>query len=223
MQVPEAVASRRSVRAFLDTPVDREALRRVLNRAQRAPSGSNIQPWHAVVLAGEPLARLQAAVAAEFPKGRAGHSIPFHMHPVGIDGIYRERLHGVGEALYNALGIARDDKAGRLGQYARNYEGFGAPVLMLVHTKAYMGHAQWADIGMWLQTVMLLLRDEGLDSCPQLSWADYTRQVRECVAFPEDHLFHCGMAIGYRDPDAQVNRFEVTRAALEDAVRFEGF
>ena len=223
MQVPEAVASRRSVRAFLDTPVDREALRRVLNRAQRAPSGSNIQPWHAVVLTGEPLARLQAAVAAEFPKGRAGHSIPFHMHPVGIDGIYRERLHGVGEALYNALGIARDDKAGRLGQYARNYEGFGAPVLMLVHTKAYMGHAQWADIGMWLQTVMLLLRDEGLDSCPQLSWADYTRQVRECVAFPEDHLFHCGMAIGYRDPDAQVNRFEVTRAALEDAVRFEGF
>ena len=223
MQVPEAVASRRSVRAFLDTPVDREALRRVLNRAQRAPSGSNIQPWHAVVLTGEPLARLQAAVAAEFPKGRAGHSIPFHMHPVGIDGIYRERLHGVGEALYNALGIARDDKAGRLGQYARNYEGFGAPVLMLVHTKAYMGHAQWADIGMWLQTVMLLLRDEGLDSCPQLSWADYTRQVRECVAFPEDHLFHCGLAIGYRDPDAQVNRFEVTRAALEDAVRFEGF
>ena len=223
MQVSEAVVSRRSVRAFLPTPVDQETLRRVLTRAQRAPSGSNIQPWHAVMLTGEPLARLQAAIQAEFPKGRAGHSIPFHMHPVGIDGIYRERLFGVGEALYNALGIARDDKAGRLGQYARNYEAFGAPVLMLVHTKAYMGHAQWADIGMWLQTVMLLLREEGLDSCPQLCWADYTNQVRECVEFPDDHVFYCGMAIGYRDPEAAVNTFEVVRAPLDDVVRWQGF
>ncbi len=223
MQVSEAVASRRSVRAFLPTPVDQDVLRRVLTRAQRAPSGSNIQPWHAVMLTGEPLARLQAAVAAEFPKGRAGHSIPFHMHPVGIDGIYRERLFGVGEALYKALGIARDDKAGRLAQYARNYKGFDAPVLMLVHTKAYMGHAQWADIGMWLQTVMLLLREEGLDSCPQLSWADYTNQVRACVAMPDDHVFYCGLAIGYRDADTAVNTFEVTRAALDEVVRFEGF
>ncbi len=223
MHVPEAVASRRSVRAFLDTPVDPEVLRRVLSRAQRSPSGSNVQPWHAVVLTGEPFARLKAAVAAEFPKGRAGHSIPFHMHPIGIDGIYKERLFGVGEALYQALGIARDDKSGRLGQYARNYDAFGAPVLMLVHTKAYMGQAQWADMGMWLQTVMLLLRDEGLDSCPQLSWADYTNQVRACVAFPEDHVFYCGMAIGYRDPQAAVNNFEVSRAPLDDVARFEGF
>ncbi len=76
---------------------------------------------------------------------------------------------------------------------------------------------------MWLQTVMLLLRDEGLDSCPQLSWADYTKQVRECVDMPEDHTFYCGLAIGYRDPDAAVNQFEVARAPIEDVVRFEGF
>jgi nitroreductase len=223
MDVPEAVATRRSVRAFLDTPVDPEVLRRVLARAQRSPSGSNIQPWHAVVLTGEPFARLKAAVQAELPKGRAGHSIPFHMQPVGIDGIYKERLFGVGEALYAALGIPREDKAGRLGQYVRNYESFGAPVLMLVHTKSYMGQTQWADMGMWLQTVMLLLRDEGLDSCPQLSWADYTKQVRECVEMPEDHTFYCGLAIGYHDRQAAVNRFEVSRAGLEDVVRFEGF
>lgn len=223
MDVSQAVASRRSVRQFRSDPVDPEILRRVLTKAQRAPSGSNIQPWHAVVLTGEPFVRLKAAVVAEFPKGRAGHSIPFHMHPVGIDGIYRERLSGVGEALYAALDIAREDKAGRLGQYVRNYKCFDAPVLMLVHTKAYMGHAQWADIGMWLQTVMLLLREEGLDSCPQLSWADYTNQVRACVAMPDDHVFYCGLAIGYRDADAAVNTFEVTRAALDEVVRFEGF
>ena len=223
MNVSQAVASRRSVRQFLPDPVDPGVLRRVLEKAQRSPSGSNIQPWHAVVLAGVPLARLQAAVAEVFPLGRAGHSIPFHMHPVGIDGVYRERLNGVGEALYAALGIAREDKAGRLGQYQRNYRGFDAPVLMLVHTKGYMGHAQWADIGMWLQTVMLLLREEGLDSCPQLSWADYTREVRACVTMPEHHVFYCGLAIGYRDPEAAVNGFPVPRAALDDVVRFEGF
>ena len=223
MNVSQAVASRRSIRAFLDRPVDPEVLRRVLTRAQRAPSGSNVQPWHAVVLTGEPFARLQAAVASEFPKGRAGHSIPFHMHPIGIDGDYKERLFGVGEALYAALGIVREDKAGRLRQYARNYEAVGAPVLMLVHTKDYMGHTQWADMGMWLQTVMLLLREEGLDSCPQLSWADYSKQLRECVAIPDDHIFYCGMAIGFRDAEAAVNNFAVSRAPLEDFARFEGF
>jgi nitroreductase len=175
------------------------------------------------VLTGEPFARLKAAVAAVFAQGRAAHSIPFDMHPPGIDGVFQQRLLGVGEALYASLGISREDKAARLGQYFRNYEAFGAPVLMLVHTKAYMGQPQWADMGMWLQTVMLLLREEGLDSCPQLSWADYTDQVRECVAIPKDHLFYCGTAIGYRDPEAAVNRFEVSRAAIDDVVRWEGF
>jgi nitroreductase len=174
-------------------------------------------------LTGEPLARLQAAVAEVFPLGRAGHSIPFDMHPTEIDGVYRERLKGVGEALYAALGISREDKAGRLRQYARNYRAFGAPVLMLVHTPTYMRMPQWADLGMWLQTVMLLLREAGLDSCPQLSWADYTREVRGCVAMPEGHVFYCGLAIGYRDPAAPENGFAVPRADLDDVVRFEGF
>jgi nitroreductase len=222
INVSEAVASRRSVRAFLDTPVDPAVLRRVLARAQRSPSGSNVQPWHGVVVTGEPFARLKAVVAEAFPLGRAGHSIPFNMHPPEIDGVFKSRLFGVGEALYAALGIAREDKPARLQQYARNFEAFGAPVLMLVHTPRYMGPPQWADLGMWLQTVMLLLREEGLDSCPQLSWADYTDQVRQCVAIPDDHVFYCGMAIGTRDPDAAVNNFEVPRAALDDVVRFEG-
>ena len=186
MQVSEAVASRRSVRAFLNTPVDPEVLRRVLTRAQRAPSGSNVQPWHAVLLTGEPLARLQAAVAAEFPKGRAGHSIPFHMHPVGIDGVYKERLFGVGEALYKALGIARDDKAGRLGQYARNYEFFGAPCALFLARDKSHGAAQWADIGGYLQTVALLARGHDLHTCPQQAWVSFHRTVRFFLDLPDD-------------------------------------
>ncbi len=104
-----------------------------------------------------------------------------------------------------------------------NFRAFGAPVLMLIHTPRTMGPPQWSDIGMWLQTVMLLLREEGLDSCPQESWAMYARQVREAIAVPDDHIFFCGLAIGYRDPQAPVNRFEVPRAPLSQVVRFEGF
>jgi nitroreductase len=223
ISVSEAVASRRSIRAFLDRPIDPAVLRRVLERAQRAPSGGNVQPWNAVVLTGEPLARLEAAIAAALPQGRAARSTEYDIYPPALDGVYEERRVGVGEAMYAALGIPREDKKGRLEQFARNFRAFGAPVLMLVHTPRYMGPPQWSDIGMWLQTVMLLLRGEGLDSCPQESWAMYARQVRDCLALPDDHIFFCGLAIGYRDPDAPVNRFAVPRAPLPEAVRFEGF
>ncbi|MFA7603537.1 MAG: nitroreductase [Novosphingobium sp.] len=223
MKVSEAVASRRSIRAFLDVPVEPAVLRRVLDRARRAPSGGNVQPWNAVVLAGAPLARLVAAVAGALPQGRSARSAEYDIYPPALAGAYEERRVGVGEAMYAALGIAREDKAGRLGQFAENFRAFGAPVLMLVHTPRYMGPPQWSDVGMWLQTVMLLLREEGLDSCPQESWAMYARQVRECAAIPDDHIFFCGLAIGYRDPEAPVNRFEVPRAPLAEAVRFEGF
>jgi nitroreductase len=223
LNVTQAVASRRSIRAFHDKPIDPALLRRVLERAQHAPSGGNVQPWNAVVLTGEPLARLQAAIADALPQGRGGHSTEYDIYPRALDGAYEDRRVEVGEVMYQALGIPREDKRRRLGQFAHNFRGFGAPVLMLVHTPRYMGSPQWADIGMWLQTVMLLLREQGLDSCPQESWAMYTRQIRACVAIPDDHIFFCGMAIGYRDPDALVNRFVVPRAPLPDVVRFEGF
>lgn len=222
MQVQEAVTSRRSVRAFLDQPVDRAVLERVLETAQRAPSGGNVQPWNAVVLAGDPLARMQAAIAAAVAE-RAPRSTEYDIYPKALDGAYEDRRVDVGEKMYEALGIARDDKRGRFAQFAHNFQGFGAPVVLLVHTPRYMGPPQWSDIGMWLQTVMLLLRAEGLDSCPQESWAMYTRQIRETVVIPEDHVFFCGLAIGHRDPAAPVNLFAVPRAPLGEVVRFEGF
>jgi nitroreductase len=94
---------------------------------------------------------------------------------------------------------------------------------MLIHTPRYMGPPQWSDIGMWLQTVALLLREEGLDCCFQEAWAIYTPQIRQCFAIPDDHIFFCGMAIGYRDPNAPVNNFPVPRAPLEEVISWEGF
>lgn len=223
MNVSEAVATRRTVRAFLDKPVDQAVLRRVLERAQNAPSGGNTQPWNATVITGEPLAKLLADVAAILPEGTARHKPEYAIYPPELDGAYAERRKGVGEAMYAALEIPRDNKMGRLMWFAKNFQAFGAPVLMLIHTPRYMGRPQWSDIGMWLQTVCLLLREEGLDSCPQEAWAIYQEQIRAVVNIPEDHIFFCGMGVGWRDPDAPVNQFPVPRAPLDEAIRWEGF
>lgn len=223
MSVSEAVASRRSIRQFLPDPVGQDILQRVLEKAQRAPSGGNTQPWNAIVATGEPLARLHAAVAEVIPRGRAVHAPEYHVYPPELDGAYEQRRFGVGEAMYAALQIPREDKKARLGQFMANFRSFGAPVLMLVHTPRYMGPPQWSDIGMWLQTVMLLLREEGLDSCAQEAWSVYTPIIRAHFSIPDDHIFFCGLAIGERDAAAPVNCFEVPRAAVNEAISFEGF
>lgn len=223
MTVSEAVATRRSVRKFTGQPVEREVLTRVLEKARAAPSGGNTQPWHAAVLAGEPLQRLFGRIAQDLPKGRAAFAPEYHIYPPELDGAYEARRFGVGETMYAALGIPREDKAKRLLWFANNFRAFGAPVLMLIHTPRYMGPPQWSDIGMWLQTIALLLREEGLDCCFQEAWAVYSPQIRECVDIPQDHTFFCGVAIGYRDPDAPVNAFEVPRAPLDETIRWEGW
>lgn len=223
MNVTEAVTSRRSIREFLDKPVDKSILERVLLTAQRSPSGGNTQPWNATVLTGEPLQKLLATVAEVVPQGSAAHKPEYHIYPPELDGLYSERRFGIGEALYESLQIPRENKMARLMWFAKNFRAFDAPILMLIHTPRYMGPPQWSDIGMWLQSIMLLLREEGLDSCPQEAWAIYSPQIRACVDIPDDHIFFCGMAIGYRDPDAAVNIFPVPRAPLEESVKWKGF
>lgn len=223
MNVTEAVQTRRSVRAFLDKPVEREVLTRILETAQRTPSGGNTQPWHGIVLTGEPMQALFARIAQDLPRGREAFAPEYHVYPPELDGAYEQRRRGVGEDMYGALQIAKEDKGQRLMWFANNFRAFGAPVLMLVHTPRYMGPPQWSDIGMWLQTIGLLAREEGLDTCFQEAWAVYTPQVREMVSIPDDHIFFCGVAIGYRDPDAPVNNFTVARAPLDECVRWQGW
>lgn len=223
MNVTEAVTSRRSVREFLDKPVHKTVLERVLQTAQRAPSGGNTQPWNATILTGEPLAKLLASVAEVLPQGATAHKPEYDIYPPALDGRYKDSRFGVGEALYASLDIPRENKMARMMWFAKNFRAFDAPVLMLIHTPKYMGPPQWSDIGMWLQTIALLLREEGLDCCFQEAWAIYSPQIRACVNIPDDHIFFCGVAIGHRDPDAPVNTFPVPRAPLSDAITWEGF
>ncbi|HCH93870.1 MAG TPA: nitroreductase family protein, partial [Erythrobacter sp.] len=187
MNVTEAVQTRRSVRAFTDQPVERETLARILEKAQRSPSGGNTQPWHGIVLTGEPMQALFDRVAQDLPKGRAAFAPEYNVYPPELDGAYEQRRRGVGEDMYGALEISREEKGKRLMWFANNFRAFGAPVLMLVHTPKYMGPPQWSDIGMWLQTLGLLAREEGLDTCFQEAWAVYAPQIREMVDIPEDH------------------------------------
>jgi nitroreductase len=223
MNVTEAVASRRSVRQFLDKPVDKATLERLLAKAQRSPSGGNTQPWNAVILTGAPLADLTAKIKAKVATAPLGDGHEYDIYPKVLDGRYEEQRRGVGKAMFDALGLAREDGAGRLAQVGKNWDSFGAPVQLFTYTRKYMGPPQWSDMGMWLQTIMLLLREEGLDSCAQEIWAMYGTTMRELLNIDDDHIFFCGMAIGYRDADAAVNNFAVPRVEIAQAIRWDGF
>lgn len=222
MQVHQAVASRLSVRAFLPTPVEADTIRRVLERAARAPSGGNLQPWHIDVLAGEALAAFKARMQARLASDALPEPTEYDIYPKVLGSPWRDRRLAVGEAMYARLGIARGDKAARRRWFANNYAFFGAPLALFCSVDRSMGPPQWSDLGMYLQTVMLLLREEGLDSCPQECWAVYPDTVRETLQLPPERMLFCGMAIGRRDPTHPVNALVSERAPLEEFVRFFG-
>jgi nitroreductase len=221
MQVHEAVASRHSIRAFLPTPVPAGVIRRVLDRAARAPSGGNLQPWHIDVMAGEPLAQFRATMREVLASGIQTQP-EYAVYPPELRSPWRDRRFEVGEAMYAHLGIAREDKAARRRWFANNFDFFGAPMALFCSVDRSMGPPQWSDLGMYLQTVMLLLRDEGLDSCPQEAWALYADTVHQALELPPERMLFCGMAIGWRDPAHPVNRLVASRAPHDEWLRFHG-
>ena len=222
MKVSEAVTSRRSVRGFLSTPVDSEVIRRVVETAARAPSGGNLQPWHIDVVGGDALDELKAIMRQRLMEAPSGEPTEYDIYPKELPSPYRDYRFQVGEDLYGALGIPREDKAARLMWFARNFQFFGAPIALFCSVRRTMGPPQWSDLGMYLQTLMLLLREEGLDSCPQECWAIYPRTIGEFLGLPEDRMLFCGMAIGVADPDEKANQFTSRRAPIEAFATFRG-
>lgn len=222
MNVTEAVTSRRSVRQFLDKPVDRATLERVLETAQRSPSGGNTQPWNAIIVGGDTLKEITAKIKEKAKAAPMGENMEYAIYPRDLEGRYEEQRRAVGRDMFESIGLAREDGAGRVAQMAKNWDSFGAPVQLFTYTRKYMGPPQWSDMGMWLQTVMLLLREAGLDSCAQEIWALYGSYMRELLDIDDDHIFFCGMAIGYRDPDAPINNFSVPRVPIDQAIEFRG-
>ncbi|MFT3923795.1 MAG: nitroreductase [Myxococcales bacterium] len=220
--VTEAVRSRRSVRAFLDKPVPLTLLREALELAARAPSGGNLQPWWIHVVAGARLEELRG-VMRERVLTEGPDPAEYEIYPANLWEPYRSRRYDIGELMYAALGIERNDKLKRLERFAQNYQLFGAPVGLFCFIERRMGAPQWSDLGMYLQTLMLLLRERGVDSCAQEAWSAYHRVVGDFVGSPPERMLFCGMAIGYADPDAPVNHLSTPRAALDDFTTFHGF
>lgn len=225
MNIYEALASRRSVRDFLPTPVPGELIRRVLAAASRAPSGGNVQPWHIDVVAGERLDELKATMRRRMQQVAAGDDAErpeYDIYPKELVAPYRDYRYQLGEAMYATLGIPREDKAGRLKWFARNFQFFGAPMALFCSIDRRMGPPQWSDLGMFLQSVMLLLREEGLDSCPQECWSVYPQTIGRFIAIPAERMLFCGMSIGHANPEHPVNRLVSERAGLAQFATFHG-
>lgn len=220
MDVYEAVTSRRAVRAFTDRRVTREVLERVLSAAARSPSGSNLQPWHAYVVTGEPLARLKKRAGERVAAGDPWDEAQYEQYPPALKSPYRERRSAFGEQRYGALGIPRGDLEARQRAASANWDCFGAPAALFCYIDRDLGRPQWSDVGMYLQTVMLLLRAEGLHSCTQMAWAKYRESVAEIVSPPDELMLFCGMSIGFEDVTAGDARTD--RAPLAETVTFVG-
>jgi nitroreductase len=211
LNVSEAVDARKSIRAFLDKPVSDELLKDLLVKAARAPSGGNVQPWRVFVLNGEKMAEFKAVVAAD----RSREEPAYDIYPPNLTEPYRSSRFKVGEDMYALLGIPREDRAARLARLFENYQFFGAPAGFFCYVDRQMGPPQWSDLGMFLQTFMLLATEAGLGTCAQEAWATRPELVGKFLQVPEALMIFCGMAIGYADESVPVNTLRSDREPLE--------
>ena len=220
--VDAAIASRRSVRGFLPTPVPREVVEDILRVASRAPSGTNTQPWKVTVLSGDAKASLSAKIRAVYddPVALAAHHEEYDYYPGEWTSPFIERRRKVGWDLYGLLGIAKTDKAGMHRQHGRNYEFFGAPVALMFTISRALGQGSWLDYGMFLQSVMVAARGRGLDTCPQAAFMRFHRLIMEHIGAGADEMFVCGMSLGHADPGAVANRLVTEREPVSAFARF---
>ncbi len=216
MKVSEAVLSRKTTRAFLKKPVRNELIESLLRKSSRAASGGNLQPWRVFVINNETMKSF-----LDFQKNWTDQEVPsYAVYPENLKEPYRSSRYKVGEDLYALLGISREDKEGRYKQLSKNFEFFGAPAAFFCFVDKQMGPPQWSDLGMFLQTFMLLAREEGLDTCPQEAWAMKPQSVSKFVEADEELMLFCGMAIGYKDEKAKINDLITEREPLDVWVKF---
>lgn len=220
--VDAVIRGRRSVRGFLPTPVPKETILEILDVAARAPSGTNTQPWHVIVVTGakkEALSRELIETALD-PERDAEHSQEYAYYPEKWIHPYIERRRKVGYDLYTLLGIPKGDREKMTRQFAKNYGFFGAPVGLFFMIDRIMGQGSWLDYGMFLENVMLAARARGLDTCPQAAFIKYHRIVSRHLEIPAHQQLVCGMALGYEDTEIIENSLRTER---EPAAKFTRF
>lgn len=204
MNVADAMRKRHSCRAFLDQEVDLNKIKRILGLARRTPSGANTQPWRVAVVTGQPMREIQHKMEDEFRAGNRGKP-DYKYYPVQWTNPYKIRRFACGAQLYAALGIGREDKKRRVEQWIENYRSFGAPVVLYFYMESHLEAGAYMDLGMFIQTVMLLAEEEGLATCPQQALAQYPEIVKHTLGIEDGSVLLCGMALGYEDPSAPIN------------------
>ena len=220
--VDAAITSRRSIRAFLPTPVPRETVSQILQVASRAPSGTNTQPWQVQVLTGASLHRLTRRILAahDDPAQRALHSEEYAYYPTEWVSPYVDRRRKVGWDLYSLLGIGKADKVRMHQQHGRNYVFFDAPVGLIFTIDRVMQQGSWLDYGMFLQSIMVAARGRGLDTCPQAAFTQYHALIAEELGLAPGQMVVCGMALGWADPAAVENTLVTERAPVDAFARY---
>ena len=219
MNVIKALEQRKSTRAFLSKEVEQEKINTILNAARHAPSGTNTQPWQVAVVTGEAKIKLQTKLEEAFRAGDKGNA-DYTYYPDEWQQPYASRRKECGLLLYKTLGIRREDKERQINQWVANYRAFDAPVLLLFFMDDVMQTGSYIDYGMFLQSVMLAAVDQGLASCPQASIADYPEIIKAELAYPEETVLLCGMALGYEDKDALVNSYRTSREDVDSFTRY---
>ena len=220
--VDAAITSRRSIRAFLPTPVPRETIEAILAVAARAPSGTNTQPWQVHVLTGAAKQALSRDIRAAFddPEERARHQEAYAYYPKEWRSPFLDRRRKVGWDLYSLLGIGKADKARMHEQHARNYDFFDAPVGLMFSIDTHMEQGSWLDYGMFLQSVMIAARSRGIDTCPQAAFTPFHRIIGRHLGLADAQTLVCGMSLGYADPAAIENTLVTEREPVSGFVRY---
>ena len=217
----QLLTDRRSVRAYLPTPVSETALHDVLMQARQAPSGANLQPGAFVQVRSVVRDALSADLVEAWRHGRE-EAEDYSYFPKPMPHTLRRRQVAAAQALYGALGVARDDRAGRDAQFERNFKFFDAPVALIVTMPHDMGSGCYMDLGMTLYGLMLAAQAQGLATCAIGALASYPNLIRQHLALDASSHIVCGIALGYADPDAPVNQTQTTRCALDDYFKVLG-
>lgn len=223
ISVTDAIARRQSVRQFTSRPVAESDIRDLLDLAGRSPSGGNLQPWEVHAVAGDVRETLRERVNAKIAAGNRGEETAMNVYPRGLWEPFKSRRHEAGTERYAALGFFDKDPVGLKTLTEMNTAFFGAPVGLFFCISNRMEPHQWCDTGMFMQNVMLLAVERGLDTCPQAFWTNWSATVRDLLSLPAETILIAGMALGYRDEDHAINRYRTARSDLASYAHFHGF
>jgi len=219
MDVIKALHERKSVRAFLPTPVNKADITQILNSAKYAPSGTNTQPWQVAVVTGNAKLALDKKLTNAF-RDNLPRNPDYNYYPAEFNSDFKRRRIECGLALYQTLGIDKSDKQGRLAQWEKNYSAFGAPVALYIFTDKLVDKGSFLDCGMFIQSILLMATSLGLATCAQAALAEYPDIVRTHLGYSKEQLLICGIALGYEDKSAVINNYRTSREPLEYFTKF---